>query len=211
MVKDNNMAKQKELVEDVSDQLNKVIVVETKRKNGTIRLQQDFRYCPTMAEQHTAHLSDINYLMKTFQPDELAAYIAARKSHRQEVIGHDFSVEPNLQEGKNAVYRLQTAFQNLPENIRNQFKNHVEFLKFIDNPANQQKMLDMGLLTKKQIADNTTTPTTTTQEAKEKKDVESDLAKNSSGNLLPSKASEARRDRAMLTRESRRSDGYSKI
>jgi len=146
---------QQEIVEDVG-RLNEVIVVRTPRYNpdGTfhsMREQLDFSNCPTMAEQHTAHLTNINYLMEKYQPDELAAYIAARNAHRMEIIGHDFSKEPSLQDGRNFVAQSRQAFDQLPDEIKTQFKNHVEFLKFIDNPANVEKMLRMGILTQKQI------------------------------------------------------------
>lgn len=130
---------------------NEVITVTTKRPNGTLRIQQDFQNCPTMAEQHTAHLTDINYLIKKYAPDELAAYLAARSQHRQEILGHDFSAEPTFQEARNITYQLKQAFDNLSDEIKNNFKNHVEFLKFIDNPANAEKMVKLGLLTKKEI------------------------------------------------------------
>jgi len=107
-----------------------------------------------MAEQHSAHETDLNYLIEKFRPDELAAYIAARGQKRQEIIGHDFSIEPNLQDARNITYKLKTAFDSLPDEIKYNFKNHVEFIKFIDNPANQEKMIKLGLLTKKQIQQN---------------------------------------------------------
>lgn len=131
--------------------LNEVITVETKRPNGTIRIQQDFSNCPSLAEQHTAHLTNINYLMQKYQPDELARYLAERNQFRQEILGHDFSLEPNLQEAHNIVLKSRQEFEQLPDEIRLSFKNHVEFLKFIDNPANAEKMLKLGILKPKQI------------------------------------------------------------
>lgn len=166
------MSKSKSIVPEVveSARLNEVITVVTKRPNKTVRIQQDFQYCPTMAEQHTSHLSDINYLMKRYQPDELAQYIAARNQYRQEILGHDFSQEPDLTHAKNIVYELRQRYENLPDDVRSHFKNHVEFLKFIDNPANQEKMIKLGLMTKKEIAEHTTEQTTRTQDAKDTKE-----------------------------------------
>lgn len=133
-------------------ELNETIHWHEKRPDGSLRVSQDFRFCPTLAEQHTAHLSDINWLMDKFQPDELAAYIAQRDQYRQEILGHDFSEEPDLQEARNVTYILKQSFEKLPDEIKNNFRNHVEFLKFIDNPLNQEKMLKMGLLKPKEIA-----------------------------------------------------------
>lgn len=139
--------------------LNEVLTVTTLRKNKTKRIQQDFQFCPTLTEQHTAHLTDINYLIEKYQPDELAAYIAARGQKRHEVTGHDFSKEPSLQEAKNEVYLAKQRFKELPEDIQIQFKNPLEFYKFIDNPANAEKMIKLGLMTRKQVNEMTETTT----------------------------------------------------
>ncbi|WNK13274.1 MAG: internal scaffolding protein [Microvirus sp.] len=139
-----------ELINDVP-QLGVALLKETVRPDGSRRIQMDYTNCPTMAEQHTAHLTNINYLIEKYKPDELQAYINARSQYRQEILGHDFSQEPNLQEAKNVIYESKKAFQELPDSIKNQFKSHLEFLKFIDNPANEQKMLDLGILKPKEI------------------------------------------------------------
>lgn len=133
------------------DALNKVIIKETKRANGSIRIQQDFSNCPTMAEQHTAHLTDINYLIEKFKPDELNAYLQARSQYRQEIVNHDFASEPAMQEAKNMVYHSRQAFEALPDNVKNQFKSHLEFLKFADIPTNAQKLIDLKILTPKHL------------------------------------------------------------
>lgn len=157
--------------------LNEVIIKVTPRINSTPRIQQDFSFCPTLTEQHSAHMSDINYLIQKYKPDELAAYIAARAQHRQEILGHDFSNEPTFQDAKNTVYRMRQAFEELDPDIKNQFKNHIEFLKFIDNPANQEKMLKLGLLKKKEIAELTTEGTATGAKADLSPDASADPSK----------------------------------
>lgn len=136
---------------NAAEKLGKVIIRETTRENGSVRIQQDFSNCPTMTEQHSAHLSDINYLIEKYQPDELNAYIQARNQYRQEILGHDFSKEPSLQDAQNIVYQSKQEFEKLPDSTKLQFKNHLEFLKFIDNPANAKKMLELGILTKRQL------------------------------------------------------------
>lgn len=123
----------------------------TVRKNGRLRIQYDYSSCPSKTDPSQARDTDINYLMERYKPDELANYIAARNMNRQEIVGHDFSQEPDLQGAKNAVYRMEQAFLELPEEIRRQFESPLAFFKFIDNPANEEKMLKMGILTKKQV------------------------------------------------------------
>lgn len=146
------------------EQLNKVIEVVTKRENGTLRIQQDFKNCPTLAEQHTAHLTNLNYLIEKYQPDELASYLAARAQYRQEIVGHDFASEPSAQDAKNVVYQSRQAFNALPIHVRNHFKSHIEFLKFADVPENAQKLIDLKIISPKQlqsilISDNPLQPT----------------------------------------------------
>lgn len=155
--------------------LNELIVTETRRPNGRIRRQTDYQFCPTLTEQHTAHLSDINYLIEKYKPDELAAYIAARGALKQEITSHDFASEPDLQGAKNVVYQIRQNFLDLPDEIKNQFSNVTEFCKFIDNPANQEKMIKLGLLNQKQIEkfvekEPEAKETTMTPPTKEKKD-----------------------------------------
>ncbi|WNK14456.1 MAG: internal scaffolding protein [Microvirus sp.] len=150
------MSRKSELSEPIFEgTLNVVKDVVTVRKDGTLHIAQDFSACPTMCEQHTAHLSDLNYLIAKYKPDELAAYIAARSAYKQEIVGHDFSIEPNLQDAKNIAYQLKKSFEELDDDVKIHFKNHVEFLKFIDNPANQEKMLALGLMTKREIKNHT--------------------------------------------------------
>lgn len=137
--------------------MNKIIieVIYDKHRGPQPRIRYDFQNCPTRAEQHSWKETNIPELMKRFKPDELAQYIAARGSDRQEIVGHDFASEPNLQEASNEVLSMKKAFGRIPEEIRNQFNSHLEFLKFIDNPANQDKMIAMGLLKKTEIEDLT--------------------------------------------------------
>nr|QJB20147.1 MAG: internal scaffolding protein [Microvirus sp.] len=146
--------------------INVVIIKETKRSNGSVRIQQDFSNCPTLAEQHTAHLTNLNYLIEKYQPDELQQYINARNQYRQEIVNHDFASEPSMQDAKNYVYYSQEAFKKLPEQFRNQFKSHLEFVKFADNPKNAQMLVDRKLVTPEQlqtilISENPLTPTPT--------------------------------------------------
>lgn len=152
------------------EKFNVVKQIITKRPNGTIRVQQDYSNCPSMAEQHTAHLTDLNYLVEKYKPDELAAYIVARSQHRQEILGHDFSNEPSFQEARNIAYNIKKSFDDLSDDVKMHFKNHLEFVKFIDNPANAEKMLKLGLMTQTEITNNTNPPATPpTKETKEPK------------------------------------------
>lgn len=138
--------------------LNEVIIKETKRADGSVRIQQDFTNCPSLTEQHSAHMGDLNYLINKFKPDELAAYMAQREIYRKEILGHDFSQEPELMDAKNHVYKLRKAFNELPDDVKRNFRGPVEFYSFIDNPANAETMVRLGLLTKKKVDELTANP-----------------------------------------------------
>lgn len=146
-------------IREVSESdFNKMIVVETVRPDGSRRVQYDFSNCVSLAEQHTAHLTDINYLIEKMKPDELASYIAVRNQHRREILNHDFSQEPNMQSALNAVYAAKTVFEELKPEVKNQFRNALEFFKFVDNESNKERLLALGVLTKEEVSSLTPKP-----------------------------------------------------
>lgn len=144
-------------------QLNVAIVTETIRKNGTLEITQDFSNCPSLTEQHGAKNGDVNHLIKTYTANELDMYLSQRNANRPEITGHDFSQEPNLQEAKNEVLRLQQAYEQIPDDLQKLYPTLTTFLKFIDNPQNVEKMIDLKILTRKQTQQfNPVVPTTQT-------------------------------------------------
>lgn len=149
--------------------LNEVIMVYTRRPNGSLRIQQDYQFCPSMAEQHTAHLTDLNYLMDKYKPDELAQYLAARTSHRRELPSHDYSKELSMQDAMNYVVLTRKAFDSLNPQQKSFFRNHVEFMKYLDNPRNQEALIKLGILERKTINElnQTTAPSTATTPPKQ--------------------------------------------
>lgn len=145
------MRKGKDVIEEQVDQLDKVKVVISERPNGTRRVQQDFSNCINRTEQHAAAMTDLNYLVSKFRPDELTAYLAARAQYRREILGHDFSKEPSLQDAMNAVYRSKQNFEKLPEEVKRNFRSHLDFMKFIDSEQNAETLVRVGLLKPKQL------------------------------------------------------------
>lgn len=145
------MAKKNQEVEIETGKLNQKVRRETIRPNGTRRIVFDYQYCTSMTEQHGRWATDINYLMKKFQPDELAAYIAARNTHRMPITGHDFSAEPSYQDAKNHVLEMQKSYENLPEEVKKLFPKLVDFLKFLDSEKNIEKFEKLGLLSKEEL------------------------------------------------------------
>lgn len=121
----------------------------TIRSDGSIRIQQDFTHCPSMTDQSQKDTNDINVLMKKYKPDELAMFLASKGQNKQEIIGHDFSQEPNLQEANNVVYRIKQEFNELDPMLQARFQyKPAEFLKFAENPQNIPQLQAWGIYKK---------------------------------------------------------------
>ena len=127
-------------------QMLQIEVIENIPGRKVPRQMMIFDDMTSLTEQHTADHGDVNLLMKRFSPSELDLYLQARDRQRQPITNHDFSREPSLQDAKNEIYKMEQAFLMLPEDIKTKFKSFVDFLKFADNPANQKKLVDMGIL-----------------------------------------------------------------
>lgn len=161
-----------EIVEELG-QLNEMKEIRSVRENGSLRIQKSFENCPSLADQHMAHLSNINWLIKRYTPDEVSQYLAARQV-RPEIIGHDFSQEMSLQEAKNVVVKAKRVFSELPDEVRSLFASPLAFIKFIDNPQNADKLVKLGIVDAQRLVDvkdNSIdaikeTTTTTKEEAK---------------------------------------------
>ncbi|WNK14268.1 MAG: internal scaffolding protein [Microvirus sp.] len=113
------------------------------------RIQQDFSDVPSQVDQSQRDENNISVLVKKYAPDELAAYLAAKHGHKQEIMNHDFSQEPDLQESMNIVYRIRSEFEALPDQLQYLFKGKpAEFLKFCENPQNLPQLEAWGLAKK---------------------------------------------------------------
>lgn len=151
--------KEQEIIEE-QGKLGEMLVIETERKGSGPRVQFDFKNCPTMTDQSSAFLTDINYLVQKFTPDELTQYLEQRNQYRQEILGHDFSQEPNYQDGLNRVVEIKKVLESMPDEIKMYCKNPLEFVKFLDDPRNQEILIRHKIITPKEIANVTQAPTT---------------------------------------------------
>lgn len=115
-----------------------------------IRVQQDFTGMPSLTDQSQIDENNIGKLMQKYTPDELQAYILARTAGKREIVGHDFSQEPSLQEAKNIAYRISEEFKALPQYIRKEFDTPTEYLMFCSNPQNTPQLEAWGLAKKKE-------------------------------------------------------------
>lgn len=74
-------------------------------------------------------------------------------THRKEYGGRygDFSSVTDFHTAQNVVLAAQEMFMTLPSHIRKKFRNDPgEFLAFVDDPANVEEMIEMGLAVRKE-------------------------------------------------------------
>lgn len=84
---------------------------------------------------------DINVIMKRYEKDMLLEHV----NEYQGQYG-DFSEVPDYHTAMNFVRQADEMFMTLPAGIRKQFDNDAgEFLAFVSDPSNKDKMIEMGL------------------------------------------------------------------
>ena len=140
---------------DIRQKPNQKITV---RKNGTIDIGT-INDEPTLAQQQFKDECDINNIVKNYSQtgvlpvsQKVGAFL-------------DVSNVSDYQEALHTVYEAQRAFDALPSNIRSRFENDPnQLLAFIEDDANKDEALKLGLLDTKTpqteiIKPNTETPT----------------------------------------------------
>lgn len=130
----------------------------TVRKNGTISVET-INTEPTLTQQQFKEQCDINNIIKNYtQTGELPL---------SKKVGQFLDVS-NVQDYHSAlttVFEAQKAFDNLPSNIRSRFENDPnQLIAFIEDDANHEEALSLGLLSSTAISKlkpQTQTPTAT--------------------------------------------------
>lgn len=107
------------------------------RKRVTLDCSND----PPLVEQAHKDRTDLNWLVRKYDPDLIAASFNNNRGFYAEFSAEDF------QNAQNILINGQAAFDELPASLRNQFENNpVLLLDFLDDPANAQAARDLGLL-----------------------------------------------------------------
>ena len=93
-------------------------------------------------QQNFAKDCDINEIMKRYEKTGLVAHVNRFQGSYGDVTG-----ALDFHSAQNAVIAATEAFMTLPARIRQKFANDPgAFLAFVEDPANEDKMRDMGLL-----------------------------------------------------------------
>lgn len=97
---------------------------------------------PSLAKQSFKKECDINHIMSKYLKTGLINHVAKYNGKYGESLPTDF----DYQDACNAVLEAQEIFMSVPSDIRRKFNNDpAEFLEFVKNPENIEKMYEMGL------------------------------------------------------------------
>ena len=118
----------------------------SKRPDGSVRVvtQNDG---PSKTDQSFADDCDVNTIMRRYKKTGQITHLA--KS--QGVFG-DFSDVPDLQDALQTVTEAQATFDQFPADLRRRFGNSpVEFYRFMEDPANMDESIKLGLRTRREV------------------------------------------------------------
>jgi len=95
---------------------------------------------------------DINRIMSRYYKTGLLEHVQTAVAQYLDVTGADFQDAQNLVAGANSMFHM------LPSHVRTKFENSpAKFLEFMENPANAQEAISLGLGTAR--AESSTPPT----------------------------------------------------
>jgi phage internal scaffolding protein len=93
-----------------------------------------------LTEQNHKDETDINNIVRKYNKTGLIDHLNQFEKQYGDMTGYDY------QDAMNTVAAANTMFEGLPSSIRNQFDNDpAKFINFVDDQANADKLIDMGL------------------------------------------------------------------
>ena len=99
-----------------------------------------------LTEQNHKDETDINQIVRKYNKTGLIDHLNQFEKQYGDMTGYDY------QDAMNTVAAANTMFEGLPSVIRNQFDNDpAKFINFVDDEANADKLVEMGLATPKVI------------------------------------------------------------
>lgn len=94
----------------------------------------------TLVQQQFKNECDINHLMKKYREAGLVPQIPKAPYYG------DFTNIPDYQEALNVVNEANTLFMSMSAAVRKEFDNDpARFLEFCQDPANADRMMELGL------------------------------------------------------------------
>jgi len=99
---------------------------------------------PTKTQQSFRDETDINHIIDKFGVENVA------QNPRQMPSSSDFYETFDYQTAQNTIRQAHEAFMDQPAHIRAEFDNDPgKFIKFLEDPDNQDKAIKLGLATKR--------------------------------------------------------------
>lgn len=95
---------------------------------------------PSLTKQEFLETCDINHIMAKYQHTGAIDHYAKYAPEYRDTTPCDY------QESLNLVKRAQKLFDDLPANIKRETQTPEGFLAFVQNPANKQRMQELGLV-----------------------------------------------------------------
>lgn len=113
------------------------------RGNGTIGVRLVCE-TPSRTKQGMKDECDINGIMKRFERTGLITHNAKREAYFDDV-----SAVPDFATAIETVRKAEDMFMSLPAKVRREFENDpAAYVAFCADPANREKMVELGLIDK---------------------------------------------------------------
>ena len=97
---------------------------------------------PSLTVQDQAEACDINSMLERYEKTGVITTMQTLP------FDGDFTRIPDFQTALNAVMSAQAMFDSLPAKVRREFDNDpAKFLDFMDDPANADRIIELGLAT----------------------------------------------------------------
>lgn len=104
---------------------------------------------PSMTQQQFKDEADINYIVSMYDSSGVMPTFHGDGQPAQPVFGDFASLPDSAQEMYNRMIEAKNNFDSLPLEVRKRFNyDPAAFLDFVDNPANLDELVAMGLATK---------------------------------------------------------------
>lgn len=95
----------------------------------------------SMTQQHFAQEADIKTIIKKHDRTGIISHVARGAAHYG-----DYSEVNEYREALDIVRQADASFMGLPSELRAMFDNNAgDFYEFVTNPANEEKMIELGL------------------------------------------------------------------
>ena len=118
------------------------IVVRGPFDRVPVDLDFDLKKRPSLTEQSHKAECDVNTIMKRYERDGLLTHVNAFQGDYG-----DFTGVQDYHTSMNQILLADEMFLSLPAKVREEFDNDPgKFLEFAENPDNEEKMRDMGLI-----------------------------------------------------------------